>query len=384
MDKTYTLADLRIRDPFIFPDAATQTYYLVTSLPAGDEGRPAVGVYASRDLKTWQGPTVIFETPADFWAQGPIWAPELHQYEGKYYLFVTFNTDEPLPEGALHPEGDLPPNWPPLVKRGTQVLVADAPLGPFRPFHNHAHTPAELLTLDGTLWVEDGVPYMVFCHEWVQIKDGTVDLVRLTPDLSTIEGEPVTLFRGSDVRWARPGQDRYVTDGPFLYRTKTGKLLMLWSTFGWFGYMTLVAASESGSIHGPWVQQGRPLFMQDGGHGMIFERFDGTPMLALHHPNRAPNEHALILELDDEGDALTIVRKLNTDYPFANPDLPMEARIDNLLSLMTLDEKIACLGTVPDVPRLGVWGTGHVEGLHGLAMGGPGGWDSAPVESERN
>ncbi len=41
---------------------------------------------------------------------------------------------------------------------------------------------------------------------------------------------------------------------------------------------------------------------------------------------------------------------------------------------MTLDEKISCLSTCPDLPRLGLTGTGHVEGLHGLALGGPGKW----------
>src|SRR5450759_2148719 len=61
-------------------------------------------------------------------------------------------------------------------------------------------------------------------------------------------------------------------------------------------------------------------------------------------------------------------------YPFQNPDLPLEQRVDNIISLMTLDEKIACLGTNPSVPRLGIRGTGHSEGLHGLALGGPGGW----------
>jgi len=61
-------------------------------------------------------------------------------------------------------------------------------------------------------------------------------------------------------------------------------------------------------------------------------------------------------------------------YPFQNPDLPTEERITNLLSLMTLDEKVSCLGTNPTIVRLGVKGTGHVEGLHGLAMGLPGGW----------
>lgn len=61
-------------------------------------------------------------------------------------------------------------------------------------------------------------------------------------------------------------------------------------------------------------------------------------------------------------------------HPFQNPDLDPEKRIENLLSLMTLDEKVSALSTHPDVPRLGVKGTGHVEGLHGLALGGPAHW----------
>jgi beta-glucosidase len=42
---------------------------------------------------------------------------------------------------------------------------------------------------------------------------------------------------------------------------------------------------------------------------------------------------------------------------------------------MTLEEKIHALSTDPSVPRLGVAGTNHVEGLHGLALGGPGHWE---------
>jgi beta-glucosidase len=61
-------------------------------------------------------------------------------------------------------------------------------------------------------------------------------------------------------------------------------------------------------------------------------------------------------------------------YPFQNPDLPVEQRVDNIVSLMTLDEKVACLGTNPSVPRLGIKAAGHLEGIHGLAMGGPAKW----------
>jgi beta-glucosidase len=62
------------------------------------------------------------------------------------------------------------------------------------------------------------------------------------------------------------------------------------------------------------------------------------------------------------------------DYPFRNPDLPDEARITDLVSRMTLDEKIDCMGNRASVPRLGVVGSPHIEGYHGVAQGGPSNW----------
>jgi beta-glucosidase len=58
--------------------------------------------------------------------------------------------------------------------------------------------------------------------------------------------------------------------------------------------------------------------------------------------------------------------------PFRDPALPMEKRIDNLLSLMTLDEKIDCLGTKTGVARLGVPNFGSSEGIHGVVQRGGG------------
>lgn len=71
-------------------------------------------------------------------------------------------------------------------------------------------------------------------------------------------------------------------------------------------------------------------------------------------------------------------------YEFQNPNLPVEQRIDNVLSLMTLQEKIDLLGKSLNIPRLGIHGSGNLdsipgssgqfEGLHGLAVGGPNRW----------
>ena len=60
--------------------------------------------------------------------------------------------------------------------------------------------------------------------------------------------------------------------------------------------------------------------------------------------------------------------------PYQDSRLPVEQRITDLIKRMTLDEKLAMLGTDPTIPRLGIVGTNHVEGLHGLVLGGPGGW----------
>jgi beta-glucosidase len=57
----------------------------------------------------------------------------------------------------------------------------------------------------------------------------------------------------------------------------------------------------------------------------------------------------------------------------------MEKRIDNLLSLMTLDEKIDCLGTRTGVPRLGVPSFGSSEGIHGLQQRGGGNAQRAAI-----
>lgn len=55
-------------------------------------------------------------------------------------------------------------------------------------------------------------------------------------------------------------------------------------------------------------------------------------------------------------------------YPFQNNKLDDEKRLDNVISQLTLDEKINCLSTKPAIPRLGIKGTRTVEGLHGLAL----------------
>jgi beta-xylosidase len=296
----YKFSDVRWRDMCVLPDPATQTYYIV-----GPGGR-GVRAYISKDLITWTGPQIIYNAPQDVWGNIPIssiWAPEMHYYKNRYYLFLTFDSRNMFQEQWR--------NWLPRVTRGSQILVSDSPAGPFTAFAKHSTLPVDMMTLDGTLWVEDSVPYMVYCHEWVQISDGGVEYIQLKDDLSETVGEPRRLFRGSQAPWGKISDTYgcYVTDGPYLYLGKTGKLYMIWTSGGRTGNALGIAVSESGKLAGPWRQQEEPVYSANGGHGMLFKTFDGKLMMILHSPYNG-NTRPHFFEMEDTGETLKIAKEI--------------------------------------------------------------------------
>ena len=282
------LQDIHIRDPFILLEGGR--YYLY-----GSRGNEAWGkatgldVYESDDLVSWSGPSVVFTPPEGFWADMHFWAPEVHQYHGKFYMFVSFKSE--------------------TACRGTQILVADTPKGPFTLHSDGPVTPRDWECLDGTLYIDrDGKPYMVFCHEWLQVKDGEMCAVRLSDDLKQAVGEPFLLFRASEPDWALKDKTEFVTDGPWMYRTASGKLLMLWSSSAANGYVEAIAYSDNGDVTGRWQHQKQLLFDQDGGHGMIFTSKEGKLFFILHNPNNSPMERPVILPLEERDGTLAIIR----------------------------------------------------------------------------
>ena len=306
--KIQDLNDIHIRDPYILADAGSQTYYMYASKSNRTDSKLGVEVYKSKDLKSWEGPIPVFNVTPEFWGNQKVWAPEIHAYKGKYYLFVTFTSNKKLKQIEGRPE---------IVNRASQILVSDSPEGPFKPFANKPHTPEEWMSLDGTLWVEKETPYLIFCREWIQVTDGTIELLKLKKDLSAPVGKPKTLFAATQAKWVKSLGDvgvtyenklrhGYITDGPFIYRTKTGKLLMIWSSFGEEKYAVGLAKSESGSIKGPWKVIQEPLFKANGGHGMIFKTFEGQLKLVLHQPNTNPLERARFFDLEDTGELLRL------------------------------------------------------------------------------
>lgn len=263
--------DIHIRDPFVLPYEGK--YYMY-----GTRGETCWGeangfdVYVGTDLQTWEGPFVAFHNEGSFWADKHYWAPEVHFYAGAFYMFASFKKDG--------------------ICRGTQVLRAESPTGPFSPHSEGVLTPSDWECLDGTLYIsKEQKPYMVFCHEWLQVQDGEIWAVPLSDDLKSTAGEPFLLLKASDQTGVMAVEgSNYVADGPFLHRLKNGELVMIWSTLGPKGYCEAIAVSENDEIDGKWHLNTEFLFEEDGGHGMIFADFDGQLYITLHAPNQTPYE----------------------------------------------------------------------------------------------
>ncbi len=280
--------EINIRDPFVLVHGGK--YYLYGTRGETCWG-PADGfdVYVSEDLEEWTGPHECFHNDGSFWADRNYWAPEVHEWQGAFYMFASFK----------HPD----------VHRGTAILRAESPMGPFVPHSDGCVTPAHWECLDGTLYVSpEGKPYMVFCHEWVQAGDGEVCALPLTDDLRAAAGEVRLLFRASDAPWCKvmhhsSGVDGCVTDGLFFWRTSDGTLLCLWASFSEGGYTEAVAVSDNGDITGNFTQA-EPLFADDGGHGMVFRALDGQLYMTLHSPNQHLQERPCFHKIKDAGSRL--------------------------------------------------------------------------------
>lgn len=276
-----TLDEIAIRDPYILADEHTGLYYLYASSPLPLE--KGFCVYVSEDLQGWQAPRSVFVADKEFWAQDEFWAPEVHFYCGRYYMFATF--------GARG------------IGRTSQILVASNPLGPFA-LHSGPLAPNDWYALDATLYIKDGEPYTIFSHEWVQIFDGEMCYSRLNKDLSCTDGAPKKMFNAGDSGWAkvpswsRDKQAVYITDAPYAYCID-GTEFMLWSSWSETkedAYAVGVVYPRGGDLLcGQYEHSLLNLPHKDAGHAMLFKDFDGNHRICYHKNNSQSGHERVVI-----------------------------------------------------------------------------------------
>lgn len=249
----------KLRDPFVLVENGT--YYVYGTGWVCYKGKALDGEFELLND--------IVDVPSD--CETDKWAPEVHKYNGSYYMFTTYRSKK-------------------TNKRGCTILKSDSPEGHFVEITNGHFTPKEWDSIDATFYLdENGDPWSIFVHEWVSTDDnvGRMCAVRLSDDLTHTIGEPVELFRADSPSWSK----HCVTDGCFMHKCADGTLIMLWSNFAPDGYAVGIARSDNGRPDGNWTHDDELLYSKmidgeyDGGHGMLFESIEGEMYLSIHSPN---------------------------------------------------------------------------------------------------
>ncbi|MBO5078206.1 MAG: family 43 glycosylhydrolase [Oscillospiraceae bacterium] len=285
-----------LRDPFVLLDNGI--YYLYgTGVVGNDWDHTVWDCYVNSSGKLdgeWKkSKALIYEKPA--YAEKQLWAPEVHKYNGAYYMLASYYSSK-------------------TNHRGTLVLKAPSPTGPFVEISDGHVTPHDIDAIDGTLYVDkNNQPWLVFVHEWTCTDDGIgrMDAAKLSDDLTHLVSEPVELFRADSPVWT----NRNVTDGCFVHRLSDGNLIMLWSNFEDNGYCIGVVHSNSGTVDGQWEHEKVPLYKRgildhyDGGHGMLFRDADGAQYICCHSPNNpceACRERTVFIPVEEREGTLRI------------------------------------------------------------------------------
>ena len=85
-------AQLHIRDPYIL--VKDGKYYLYRAIIT--EKPEKVVVYISEDLKNWSNEKTVYTLCTNGWKSEDIWAPEVHEYCGKFYIFLSVKSKNGL------------------------------------------------------------------------------------------------------------------------------------------------------------------------------------------------------------------------------------------------------------------------------------------------
>ena len=288
--------EVNIRDPFVM--VYEGKYYLYGTRSETSWGEAfGFDCYVSSDLADWEGPIEIFHRPEGFFATENYWAPECYYWKGAFYFLTT------LGGGGR--------------KKGIYLLKAKNPVGPFQ-FYAGPLTPPEWTCIDGTLAFEGEKIFLVYSHSFEDTPDADICVQELSADLKEAVTEPRTLFLAKEAPWAMPvpfakaefGMEGevYFSDGPCVFTLPDGGTYMTWSSWGQKGsYAVGLAVSQSGSVLGPWKQQEKPLWPDNGGHGMVFSDLQGNKRFVFHYPNDKTRERPTFKTLVDHEGELTLI-----------------------------------------------------------------------------
>lgn len=306
-------------DPYILK-ASDGVYYMVGTGGVKDGFK----MYSSTDLQTWTDEGRIYRgNTTESWNVANFWAPELYEYNGKFYLLFSADWRE-------NPNNEL-------ENFRIGMAVSDSPTGPYTDLFDRPIFDPGYPVIDGNLLFEDGKVYLYYsrcCYknpvesevaDWArsqglfdEIEESWVYGVEMKPDFSGIIGEPELLLRpplkmdDEQAEWesrsVTSGEvNRRWTEGSYIFK-KNDLYYMMYSAnyFGGKNYAVGYATSESPL--GPFKKADNNPVLQKNveqggivtgtGHNSITISPDGKTMLCVYHGRTSATGNERVVFID--------------------------------------------------------------------------------------
>ncbi|WP_421898670.1 arabinan endo-1,5-alpha-L-arabinosidase [Marinoscillum sp.] len=298
-------SDIRVHDPVMIKQK--DTYYLFCT------GR-GISVFSSTDMKDWKEEAPVFENSPEWTEEvvpgfrGHIWAPDIHWYDGKYYLYYSVSAFAKNTSAiGLATNVTLDPESADFEWEDQGIVIRSVPN---RDLWN---------AIDPNIITdESGYPWMSFGSFWEGLK-----MVRLTPNRTTI-AEPQewhTIARRKRTYFtedAQPGDA--ALEAPFIFKKDTMYYLFVSWDYCCRGEKSTykVMVGKSKSVTGPYLDRDG-ISMNAGGGTLVIEgnknwagvghnsayTFEGKDYLIFHAYDASdqgrPKLKIAEVQWDDEG-----------------------------------------------------------------------------------
>ncbi len=291
-------------DPFILSSSDGKYYMYGTG--GVEKGFAA---YSSDNLVDWQFEGQVYSgDQPNSWTLKNYWAPEVYEFDGKYYMF--FSAD-----WKVNPTNEL-------ENFRIGVAVADSPIGPFIEVSDKPLFDPGYPIIDANILKHNGKTYLYYsrcCYkhaveseiaDWAkknemfdEIEESWVYGVEISNDFKDVIGEPVLLLQppfsmsDSQTEWesrsVTNGEvNRRWTEGSFAFENN-GKIYMMYSANYFGGEHYAVGYAVADNPLGPFEKASNNPVLEKNtatggdvtgtGHNMVFSSKDGKKMYCVYH-----------------------------------------------------------------------------------------------------
>jgi GH43 family beta-xylosidase len=263
-----------IGDPFVLKSGGKYYCYPTSGRDRGFKG------WSSDNLVDWTDEGFIYDRELNekSWGFRQFWAPEVVEYEGKFYMYYTAR-------------------WKEKDSLRIGVAIADKPLGPFIDVYDRPMFDFGYAAIDANILIDDdGKKYMYYsrdCSENIVNGVHTSEIygIELGDDMITVKGEPVLLSRPEQEWEMQSGRERnrlWNEGATMLKRNGVYYLMFSANFFGSRHYS--VGYSTSDKPLGPFKKyENNPVLKSDHeeisgpGHHSVTTSPDGTELFMIYH-----------------------------------------------------------------------------------------------------